>query len=68
MNETFALVRPLVEFSAEQILQRTNNVWVLQALLGAQVKVRKARNVELRTAKERAPVKNKQITNLANLR
>ena len=30
INECFGLIRPLIEFSGEQIMQRTNNVFVFQ--------------------------------------
>lgn len=30
LNESFSLLRPLIEFTAEQIMQRTNNVFVFQ--------------------------------------
>lgn len=31
MNQCFELVRPLVEFSAEQFMQRSNNVFVFRS-------------------------------------
>ncbi len=49
MNSCFSLVRPLIEFSADQIMQRTNNVFVFQALVPSS-KIHKERAVELSSA------------------
>ena len=49
MNACFSLVRPLIEFSAAQIMTRTNNVFVFQALVSTS-KIRRERRVELSSA------------------
>ncbi len=51
LNECFDLVRPLVEFNAEQFLARTNNVFVFRAILPPS-RVKKARHIELQSKKK----------------
>lgn len=46
LNECFQLIRPLVEYNAEQFLLRTNNVFVFKALVPAS-RVKKIRNIVL---------------------
>jgi len=46
MSDVFIMIRPLIEFNAEQIMQRTNNVFVFKAILPLS-KMHKARKINL---------------------
>ncbi len=51
MNKCFALRRPLIEFNAEQMMQRTNNVFVFKALM-PRSKIHRSRMVRLKQTDE----------------
>lgn len=48
LSNCFTLVRPLVEFNADQFMQKTNNVFVFQSLIPAQ-RTTRSRQIKLAT-------------------
>ncbi|XP_059085303.1 soluble guanylate cyclase 88E-like [Tigriopus californicus] len=55
LSNCFTLVRPLVEFNADQFMQKTNNVFVFQSLIPAQ---RTARSRQIKLTTEDDALKN----------